>query len=1209
MKCPYCNAENPPTAAVCGKCGKPTPPSEATFVANDPPIPPAPPKQAPQEVDPQGTSVVTQTPATPEGWSVSSERAPVPTALSGDLGPGVVIGGRYEILALLGQGGMGAVYKARDNELERLVALKIIRPELTTNPEILKRFKQELILARQVTHRNVIRIFDLGQSDGLKFITMEYLEGQDLRSILKEKGKLAPEEAVRIVLQICRALEAAHGEGVIHRDLKPQNIMMDSNGRAYVMDFGIARSAYLPGMTQTGALVGTPEYMSPEQAKGEKLDERSDLFSLGVILYELLTGKSPYYSDTPLATLWKRIQEKAQPLSEVDPTIPAALSDIVARALEIEPGNRFANANEFAQHLESWLGISPSVITSLPSAAPAGWQKAAVMKYAAIGIAALLLLAVGGFALRKQFFPGASSKASSAPEPVVLAVIPLRNASGDASLNWLGGSLAEVLRTEIGQSAEFRTVSPDRLQQILSDLRIAPDSEIAASDLQRVAQFTKATLFVWGQYARVGNQIRIDAKLDNLKSQRTVPLTVEAANENALLGVVDKLAQTVQQNLNLGSGSVKALKASAFTPSSNSLEAIGAYADGMAKARQGNYIDAVKEFEAATKADANFALAYSMLGQTYARLGYDREAEQNASRSVELSTNVSPVEKYTIQAVNAKIGNNYEKALDAYENLERLMPADPQLQFEMGELYETHGEYDKAHAHYDKAVQADPKHLEALRGLGQVEYERGNPQASLDYLNRALSLAVELNNRQGKAIVLHDLGEAYRLLNRPQDALQNFQQSLEIKKAIGDKKGTAASLDEVALTYGLMGKPAEAEKTYQEELAIRKDIGDQAGMGIALLNYGAFLQDGGRYEDALDKTKQALQIELQLGHEPRQTMCLSNIGYIYFKMARYDDALTYQQRAIEQLQKAGNPGDLATNLNNLGLTYARIGQFDKASNSYLQALEQARKAGDKLQIAAISDSMADLLLIQGRYGAALKAQQDAVSIDQQLQQGGDFSAEIRADYANVLSRLGRGEEASKILEESLRAAESTKNDGLQAKVLNLQGECFYLRGDFKAARSSFEKAQQAATRAKDRMESLVARLNLAKVGIKEGRAAAMIPVLKGLLTEANSLDVKRVVTECSLSLGEAMLASGDTARGQMEIQSALRKSEDLGIKSLLPEAHFLLSRALAKSGNAQESDRHLKLAAQLVAEMQQESHSDAIAQRSDFKPIIEQSGK
>jgi len=288
MRCPYCKKENSPTATDCNACGKPLPRSEATFIGNER-VQQS--ESIPEQSDPLGTMAPTMTPATPGDWTAPISRTKIPVSSQGELEPGMVLGERYEIIALLGQGGMGAVYKAHDIELERLVALKIIRPELTTNPAMLRRFKQELILARQITHRNVVRIFDLGQADGFKFITMEYLEGKDLRAVLNEKGKLPPDEAARIILQICRALEVAHGEGVVHRDLKPQNIMLDANGRAYVMDFGIARSAYLPGMTQTGALIGTPEYMSPEQGKGEKLGERSDLFSLGVICYELVTGK------------------------------------------------------------------------------------------------------------------------------------------------------------------------------------------------------------------------------------------------------------------------------------------------------------------------------------------------------------------------------------------------------------------------------------------------------------------------------------------------------------------------------------------------------------------------------------------------------------------------------------------------------------------------------------------------------------------------------------------------------------------------------------------------------------------------------------------------------------------------------------------------------------------------------------------------------
>jgi tRNA A-37 threonylcarbamoyl transferase component Bud32 len=179
------------------------------------------------------------------------------------LRPGDLLGGRYEILQLLGEGGMGAVYKAWDREVEHLVALKLIRPEMADHPVILARFKQELLTARQVTHRNVIRIYDMAEADGAKYITMEFVEGSDLRKLLHEQGKLAPDRALAIVRQICQALEAAHGAGVIHRDLKPQNILQEKSGRILVMDFGLARSLESEGMTQSGVLLGTMEYMSP----------------------------------------------------------------------------------------------------------------------------------------------------------------------------------------------------------------------------------------------------------------------------------------------------------------------------------------------------------------------------------------------------------------------------------------------------------------------------------------------------------------------------------------------------------------------------------------------------------------------------------------------------------------------------------------------------------------------------------------------------------------------------------------------------------------------------------------------------------------------------------------------------------------------------------------------------------------------------------
>ena len=260
--------------------------SDATLVDFPQPSSAPPDSQVDYDATQVDTSPVPRSPA-------PRPRSPMSAAV---LQIGDVLGGRYEIVQLLGEGGMGAVYKAIDRELDRPVALKLIRPQLASNPSILARFKQELLLARQVTHKNVIRIYDLGDADGVKFITMEFVEGDDLRALIQEKTKFSPEEAVEIMQQVCLALEAAHGVGVIHRDLKPQNIMRDKAGRILVMDFGLARTVEGDGMTQTGALVGTMEYMSPEQALAKNLDQRSDLFAVGLILYELLTGKTPYSS-------------------------------------------------------------------------------------------------------------------------------------------------------------------------------------------------------------------------------------------------------------------------------------------------------------------------------------------------------------------------------------------------------------------------------------------------------------------------------------------------------------------------------------------------------------------------------------------------------------------------------------------------------------------------------------------------------------------------------------------------------------------------------------------------------------------------------------------------------------------------------------------------------------------------------------------------
>ncbi len=365
VECPTCHTSNPPNSRLCSKCSTPFGIDSATLVADASPAPPS--DSDATQVFSENSLAATVIGGT-TGWSVAAQRSLAPNA---PLEEGVILGERYEILKRLGEGGMGAVYKARDHELDRLVALKVIRPELAGHPDILRRFKQELILARQVTHKNVVRIFDLGSADGRKFITMDFIEGRDLKSILNERERLPASEVTPILQQVCQGLEAAHAEGVVHRDLKPQNIMVDDAGRVWLMDFGLARSMELAGLTRTGVLMGTPDYMSPEQARAEKVDARSDLFSLGIIAYEMLTGELPFQGDTLMSKLLLRVQQKARPVTDLEPGVPAALAAVVSKCLEPDVKTRYQSVREILTDLggtsaASRRGVPSEMATPAP---------------------------------------------------------------------------------------------------------------------------------------------------------------------------------------------------------------------------------------------------------------------------------------------------------------------------------------------------------------------------------------------------------------------------------------------------------------------------------------------------------------------------------------------------------------------------------------------------------------------------------------------------------------------------------------------------------------------------------------------------------------------------------------------------------------------------------------------------------------------------
>ena len=1161
-----------------------------------------PPSDAPTIVDLEAPTLL-DSPSPPRITPVSSPKTASEVTTAGlVLQPGKRLGQRYEILEILGQGGMGAVYKARDLEVNQVVALKVIRPDLASNPPIIERFKQELILARQVTHKNVIRIFDLAEADGVKFITMEFVEGENLRSLIHEKKKVSPEESVEIMRQVCRALEAAHSVGVIHRDLKPQNIMRDNTGRMLVMDFGLARTLEGTGMTQTGAMVGTLEYMSPEQALGKELDQRSDLFAVGLIFYELLTGKMPFQADSALASLIKRTQQRAAPVSNEDSSIPGALSGIVSKCLEPEVNLRYQSATELLTDLELWEGKRAAATLSFPSVstwAQGGWP------WFSLALV-VLVLAFIGIRYREKLFRGNPSQALGKPV-VSLAILPFRNASGDSSLNWMGGTVAEMLRTDMGQSAALRTVPSARVNQIWHDLRVAPDASLDPDTLRRIAEFTSADRLLWGQYVKLGDQIRIDATLQDLKQQRNLALKVDAPGEKELPKALQEMAESVEKDLAVPPETIKEMQAKALRPSTQSVQALRYYTEGVQLSRQGKNLDAVKQFEAATKEDPNFALAYSKVAVTYALLGYGDRGQEFARKAVDLSDSVSQQEKYVISAEYARVTRDNAKAVEAYEKLAQILSDDLDVQYALGRLYEDTAALDKARTNYQKMLARDPKNIDALLHMGWVEIRANNFQGSLDYLNRALTLAVQVGNDEEKALVLDALGMAYEHINKLDDALNSLQNALDLKRRVGDKAGIAETLDWMGQVQQFAGKPELARKSFEEAVRLHREVGDKQGLGGNLLDLADFYESIGEYDKALVAAKEGVPLLREVGDRQNEATCLNEIGWIYLGKADYENAMTYFQQALDLRQKVGSPGDVADSLYNLGDTFSRTGQYNQAMDYFLKALDLWRKAGDKRGIAFASYGLGKIFAFQGRYGAALTSQKEAFNDWKDLGERGFWLPEMQAAYGYALILIGRGDEAQKDLEQALGMARDLKNNPLVARILNFQGDRLFYRGDFKAARPFYEQASQVAAHTTDREQILTSKFNLAKLALREGRSRDAVKILKPLAEEADRSGLKHLSVECLLYQGEALTEGKDYSGAREVLNRSLRNGEKLGLQALVAKSHYLLAQALRFSNNQGEASRQYAYAHRILDEIRKEANSDSVLKRSDLATFYEES--